>query len=258
MFQLIENVNWGKRKVSPEAKQWLIDKYDASILYNDRAIGDLLKGMVRLGLAEDTLVCILSDHGEEFLEHGHLSHGGIHLNEEIIRTVGIIHDPSAPTGQTLSHPLGQVDIFPTLLALAGARDIPETMVRRSIAGRVNPAAGPTADPAPVFCHGKSKVAARMGSHKYIHTRPSAALGTMARLRLWLKMALLRELGEEIYDLQNDPAELENLISRKDLKSMLRGALDTHLQDQSGILIAGSADDEERRRIEQEMKDLGYM
>ncbi|MBW2710059.1 MAG: sulfatase [Deltaproteobacteria bacterium] len=131
-FDLVEEINWKKRKVSPETIQWNIDKYDASILYNDRAIGDLLEGVTELGLADDTIVVVLSDHGEEFLEHGAFSHGGIHLHEEVIRTVGIIHEPGGPAGARVTRPLSQVDVFPTLLEMAGAEGISESWHRPSM------------------------------------------------------------------------------------------------------------------------------
>ncbi len=258
MFKLLEDINWKRRQVSPEGLQWLRDKYDASILYNDRAIGDLLAGLDDLNLADDTIVAVLSDHGEEFLEHGGISHGGIHLHEEIIKTVGIVRDPEGPAGTRISKPLSQVDMLPTLCRMAGAADIPPTWDNRSFADLVAGETHLESESTPVFCHGKFKIAMRSGNRKYIKTRPSVDLTPLTRLKLMAKMLLRREAGSEIYDLHNDPGEHQNLIGQKPLRKELEQLLKQHLADHEGGLDAISADDDERRRIEQEMKDLGYM
>jgi arylsulfatase A-like enzyme len=50
-------------------------RYDAEIRYTDRAIGHLLDGLERAGIAKDALFVLFADHGEEFGEHGFGSHG---------------------------------------------------------------------------------------------------------------------------------------------------------------------------------------
>jgi len=258
MFQLIEEVNWGRRKVSPETLQWMKDKYDASVLYNDRAIGDLLDGLNHLGLAEDTIVVVLSDHGEEFLEHGAIGHGGIHLHEEIIRTVGIIHEPGSSAGRRISRPLSQVDIFPTLCQMADAAGFPESWNERSFAGLLSKENLSVPYEAPIFCHGKSKLAVRENGIKYIQTHPTDSLGFLPRMKLMVKMAMLRQIKSELYDLENDPLEKINISNQRSLRKKMESIIDKHFADRSGGLAAANADDEERLRIEKEMKDLGYM
>ena len=65
-----------KAEVDPEAFiahefAW----YDGSIRAMDVEIGRLLEGLEARGLADKTLVAFVSDHGEEFLDHGYLGHG---------------------------------------------------------------------------------------------------------------------------------------------------------------------------------------
>ena len=62
--------------------QQLLDAYDGEIAYTDAQIGRLTAELRTLGLYEDTLIVLLSDHGEQFYEHGAWGHGeSLHLEE---------------------------------------------------------------------------------------------------------------------------------------------------------------------------------
>ena len=112
---------------------------------------------------------------------------------------------------------------------------------------------------PVFCQGKAKVAVRNGPLKLIRPQPSRGLGRLQRLRAWGKLALRRELGAELYDLAADPGETRNLHRDRALAAPLGRLLDRHLATvRPAISAVGGPDEAERRRIEQEMRDLGYL
>jgi arylsulfatase A-like enzyme len=64
-----------KDKVSPEARQLMIDGYDSCLAYVDAAVGELLEELSRRGLDETTWVVITSDHGEHLGEHELYLHG---------------------------------------------------------------------------------------------------------------------------------------------------------------------------------------
>ena len=91
--------------------------YDATVAQADRDVGRVLAELDRLGLAERTIVVVTSDHGEEFLEHGDLSHART-LFDEILRVPLIMRVPGlAP--RTLEDPVEHIDVAPTLLARMG-------------------------------------------------------------------------------------------------------------------------------------------
>jgi len=280
MLRLIKSVNRGRRQIDPATLQWLRDKYDASVLYNDHAVGDLLSGLDDLGLADDTVVAVISDHGEEFLEHGGFSHGQINLYEEVIRTVGIIHDPARTDGSArlehpahpaqparLARPVSQVDLWPTLLEVAGAAGLTEVWNEKSFWGptarteATGPAANTTgSDPtSPVFCHGKFKIAVRNERYKLIRALPSPTLGRWPRFKLWARMLQQGKLATELYDLHEDPLETRNLADDRALRLPLQQQLAAHLAATGPALaVSNEMSAEQRRRIEQELKDLGYM
>lgn len=260
MFGMLEAVNWGRKKLDPNTLQFIRDKYDASIYYNDLAIGKLLEGLETLGLEEDTVVCVLSDHGEEFLEHGGISHSGINLHEEVIRTVGIIKDPGKTRpGSRMATPLSHVDIWPALLELAGATEIAPCLEAAGFPASPDRALDKIPRERPVFCQGKAKIAVRSGDNKLVKASPSPTLGRVARGRLWGKMLLQRKLGTRVFNLANDPQELQDLSGNRQLKNALLGVLAAGWAGQGEVAALGvDLADAERKRIEKEMKDLGYM
>ena len=52
----------------------MIDLYDHEIRHTDENIGMLLDKLSEMGILSNTLVIITSDHGDEFLEHGSITH----------------------------------------------------------------------------------------------------------------------------------------------------------------------------------------
>ncbi len=102
--------------VAPERLQAL---YDAAVADLDREMGRLLASLAARGLAETTVVAFLADHGEEFLDHGGLSHGHS-LYQELLRVPFIVRVPGSRHQGLRSRGLArQVDVLPTLLTLAG-------------------------------------------------------------------------------------------------------------------------------------------
>ena len=108
-----------------------IDWYDESIRALDAEIARLMERLEELGLADDLLLVLTSDHGEEFLEHGRHFHGNSTYGE--MTNVPLIFwgprwvKPSRfpETSQTL-------DVYPTLLDLCGL-PLPEGIQGQSLA-----------------------------------------------------------------------------------------------------------------------------
>jgi len=94
-----------------------IDRYDGEIAFTDGHIGRVLDRLAALGLADDTIVGFLSDHGEEFEEHGRKGHGKS-LHEEVLRVPFALRVPGSPP-RRVETTVHLVDLSPTLLELAG-------------------------------------------------------------------------------------------------------------------------------------------
>jgi choline-sulfatase len=99
--------------------------YDGEIAQNDAAFGDFLDELERRGLAATSAVLLTADHGEEFLDHGGWKHG-FTLYEEMLHIPFVLRLPAGRgAGRTIATAVDQVDIAPTLLALAGAGAAPD-------------------------------------------------------------------------------------------------------------------------------------
>lgn len=92
--------------------------YDAQICYLDHHLGELFRFMRRKGCLNDTLVVIVSDHGEEFLEHGRTVHHP-QIYDELVRIPLIIYCPGAIRKGRVPHLVRSVDILPTILDVLG-------------------------------------------------------------------------------------------------------------------------------------------
>lgn len=93
----------------------LTDLYDGGLAEADQQLGRLLSGLRQRGLDGNTIVVVVADHGEEFLEHGFAWHGKT-LFQQALHVPLVISGPGIPTGE-VEHPVAQVDIVPSLMAL---------------------------------------------------------------------------------------------------------------------------------------------
>ena len=85
----------------------------------------------RLDLYDDMMILVVSDHGEEFFEHGDWEHGET-LYEEQLQVPLILKLPgNRGAGQVLDVRAGHVDVMPTLLEVIGA-EVPQDVDGKSL------------------------------------------------------------------------------------------------------------------------------
>ncbi len=97
--------------------QTLSDLYDAGLAHLDSRLGILAEAASAEG--RDTIVVLISDHGEAFFEHGYLGHS-LYLWEEIMRVPWVVWSPGRIRPATrIDVPSQSIDLMPTLIELAG-------------------------------------------------------------------------------------------------------------------------------------------
>jgi arylsulfatase A-like enzyme len=115
----------------PAAAEASLALYDAEIRYTDAVLGDLLRALDELGLRDDTIVVVTSDHGEAFGEHGHILHNH-YVHDEVVRVPFVWRAPGlVRAGHRVHEPVGLVDLVPTLLDLL-ALPVPAGVQGRSV------------------------------------------------------------------------------------------------------------------------------
>ena len=93
--------------------QHLVDLYDDEILFFDEVFRTLIQKLEANGLLEETLIVFTSDHGEEFLEHGHINHcRGVW---DTVTHVPLFIKIPGVEGQRLAAAVQNLDIVPTIL-----------------------------------------------------------------------------------------------------------------------------------------------
>jgi choline-sulfatase len=130
----------GMRVMTDEAAlRRIAAAYFGLITHLDEQIGAVLKTAEQIGLLDTTRVGYTSDHGELFGAQGLF--GKKNLYEGAIRVPLLIAGPGVPQGRVAQQLASHVDLFPTLIAGAGARladadrDLPGLDLWPAIAGR---------------------------------------------------------------------------------------------------------------------------
>ena len=108
--------------IGEEDLAYIEDVYDNEVRYQDRQIGVLVDTLRNLELLEETAIVILSDHGEEFMDHGDWNHG-YRMWEEQLRVPLVVWLPERERIRRGLEPrlvkelVSQVDLLPGLLDL---------------------------------------------------------------------------------------------------------------------------------------------
>jgi len=103
----------GEIKLTEEDVNHVVALYDGEIKSTDKKIEVLLNQLDQMGYGNNTLVIILADHGDEFMEHGGVGHGHT-LYDELIRVPLIMKGPTIPKNIQSDGLVQSIDIAPTI------------------------------------------------------------------------------------------------------------------------------------------------
>ena len=212
--------------------------YDGAIAYIDSQIGQLLEVLERRGLLDRTVVVVVGDHGESLGDHGEWTHG-LFVYQSVLHVPLMIRAPlPALRGRRVSGLTRSVDVMPTVLELLGVRH-EERMDGGSLLPLVA-GARPDLD--------------AYAENLYPNLR--FGWGTVRALRSG-RFKVIDTPRPELYDLQHDPGEQQNLFeSRRDVAEAMLQRLrrDEYLPTDGRGAEPGAIDPELQKRL----NALGYV
>jgi arylsulfatase A-like enzyme len=195
--ELFDQLAEGRGQMSEKERQHYISQYDGGIAYMDAEIGRLIDGLKQRGLYENTLLIIVSDHGEAFGERNLVGHG-LSVNEDQVDVPLIVKYPGNNRGQRVEERVDHTDLLPTVLDVTGISP-PQFLQGFSLRGGVGNANRKLISesfPGSGLISLNSKFnrierAIYSGNFKYIDSTAGK---------------------HELYDVSTDPAEVHNLCS----------------------------------------------
>jgi arylsulfatase A-like enzyme len=176
---LRDAVNAGRLRVTAGETAALYSLYRGEIFDVDRVLGTLMEVLRRRSLLDETLIVIVADHGEGFLEHGRLDHG-YGPYDELLRIPLIVRLPNgANGGRRVVEQVQITDVAPTIVdyldlvtPARGGRSL-----RRAIEG-AKP--GIDLDSIAEEVHGSSTTAAlRDARYKYVRTEDAEGVAPIS-------------------------------------------------------------------------------
>jgi len=97
----------------------LLERYKQTVFYTDRFIAALDAELAKLNLIDNTIFCVIADHGEAFGEHGGFGHERVAF-DEVLRVPFCLRAPALVKPATkVTQLVSSIDLTPTLLALLG-------------------------------------------------------------------------------------------------------------------------------------------
>jgi arylsulfatase A-like enzyme len=239
------------RSVTDPDRRFVLDRYLENAAFADALLGRILDTLTTAGRYDETLIVVLSDHGEAFLEHGNFLHTRT-VHREMLHVPFVIKWPRSAElpSSAFGSPVSLVDLVPTLvdgLALdsqgPGFQGI--SLLPAAIDGRTTE---------------RTTYAITRGGHD--PQRPPR-IQLMLEVDGWRLLCSPDRQSLELYQIETDPMEEEDLASRYPLQTLLlRQAVLSQRHYNASLLSLASATTEEVESLDpkmvEELEALGYL
>ncbi|MHC4616156.1 MAG: sulfatase [Planctomycetota bacterium] len=232
-----------------QQRQLVIDCYDSEIRYFDGEFERLLSLLRRHCLLDNTILFVTSDHGEEFWEHGVWGHPMNLYDINIHVPLLIRYPPFAAKRKTIFKQVRNIDIFPTVLDILS----------------IEPGHYPSGVSLRPYMENESSapevaVISEGGGLKGISVDFYIDRVRAIRTPQWKYIKNITQNTSQLYQLQDDPDELVNLVHELHAQLIIRD-LDLQLSDllksPPRFDVAASLGESDAHIIER-LKALGYV
>ena len=216
--------------------------YDAEVAWTDALVGRLVDALRASGRLDDTLLIVTSDHGEGLGDHGEQTHGYF-VYESTLRVPLVLRGPGVKAGTRLEGVARTIDLLPTILEL-------------------------TASPAPASPVTGHSLAAALRGEGRLPDDPAFAESLLPLTHFgWSDLRVVRDgrwkyilaPRPELYDLDRDPGERENLVAAQTARAeAMRAGLTVRLQRESASAKTGTAASGVPPELLERLGALGYV
>lgn len=226
----------------PFASTYADEPYAGEIAYTDFCIGKVIEKLKTLGLYESTLIVIAGDHGEMLGEHGEIDHR-FFVYQSAIKVPLLFGVPGQKKPKRITELAGLVDILPTICSLLDI-EVPARVQGKDLLAEVNQKRKRT-EPEQRYFYCESYTPVFYGANPLL-----AVLDN--------EFKYIRTTRPELYDLVEDPGEVNNLAG--DLPQKVR-ILEDKLQQ---ILEQNKRKAQTRSQVElddsaiKRLESLGYV
>jgi len=241
---------------------FLSAKYRGSVSYVDHHLGKLIEHLKKINSWDDTVFIVTSDHGDSLTEHEiYFDHHGLY--EETTHVPLIIHYPDLfNKDKKINGFVQHIDLIPTLYEILEKDYTQKNLDGKSLFPLINKNKKIRDHVFMEESYVQKKAAIRTEEYKYIKALDN---------RGWCNYCQKVHVGvEELYDLEKDPQELQDLTARKkSLAKKMKSRLDDIIEDLnekrkdtlSDNKNNGTSDDfnaDEEKSVRKRLKGLGYI
>jgi len=230
-------------------KEWIKELYLGEVRYVDHNLGRLFAALKQMGIYDQSLIVLTSDHGEEFWEHGAYYHGHS-LHKEVVSIPLIIKLPGKSAANRIDAVVSLQNLMPTILDYCQIKGRRQKIYNQSLLPLLTGETGATIfETQPVVSsamrYGEEKEALYFDGLKYIRSEMSRK--------------------EELYNTMEDPQERDPINDR--FPGKIREAIELlkqHFQFSKQMIKLFKIDEvrKEKRKFsdpdqEDQLKSLGY-
>lgn len=229
---------------------YYIAQYDAEIRYMDENVGKVLDAVKSMGLSDNTIIIFTSDHGESLGDHNYYFAHGRFPYDDCVRVPLIMKIPGLKSEiRVIDQPVELISITPTIL------DILHIPVNNEAQGR---------SLVPLMLGNSNSIP------KYAFTESGFKRNyqRMIRTNKWKLIYILDKEDQqimqgmpfELYDIENDPKELNNLINAEPkVTNVLKKELFKWMASAKGVNgLPSPGTVSIDKKTEENLKSLGYI
>jgi len=233
----------------PFRSKYASDPYDGEIAYSDSVVGKLLQQLRTAHLYDDSVIAIMSDHGEALGEHGERGHG-IFLYDPTIHVPLLLKLPAQRSaGKRIDSRVELVDVLPTLLQAAGFT-APKTVQGKSLLPLISEQAQAATAPKEKPANDRPAYAETDYPHKEF------GWSSLRSLRKG-KYLFIAAPQKELYDQSADPRAEHNLASSSmAVTTTFAATLDKFRQQTTGAIPSRKMQLDPQQA--QRLRALGYL